>query len=153
MAGATAAVDYVASVGSRFCPAPQPSPASSSQRRQHVVAGMQAILDYESELCMHLISGLRGIPGLTIYGITESARLQERVPTVSFTLDGLAPSEIARRLAEANIFAWDGNFYALAVTKRLGLEENGGLLRVGLAHYNTEQEVDVLLGVLGDMPR
>jgi selenocysteine lyase/cysteine desulfurase len=68
-------------------------------------------------------------------------------------MDGLSPDEIAQRLAEANIFSWNGNFYALAVTERLGLEGKGGLLRVGLAHYNTATEVDVLLGVLGDMPR
>jgi len=56
-------------------------------------------------------------------------------------------------LGHANIFAWDGNFYALDVTERLGLEEHGGLLRVGLAHYNTAEEVDTFLGVLADMPR
>jgi len=75
------------------------------------------------------------------------------VPTTSFTLEGLAPHEIARRLDEANIFVWDGNFYALAVTERLGLEEHGGMVRVGLVHYNTEEEVDLFLGVLSDMPR
>jgi len=68
-------------------------------------------------------------------------------------MEGLTPNQIARRLAQANIFAWDGNFYALAVTERLGLEESGGLLRVGLAHYNTSDEVETLLNVLADMPR
>jgi selenocysteine lyase/cysteine desulfurase len=56
-------------------------------------------------------------------------------------------------LGEANIFVWNGNFYALAVTERLGIEDDGGLLRVGLAHYNTAQEVDTLVGVLDDLPR
>jgi len=75
------------------------------------------------------------------------------VPTFSFTLEGLTPNEVARRLDAANIFVWDGNFYALAITERLGLEEHGGLVRVGLAHYNTAEEIDTLLGVLADMPR
>ena len=65
----------------------------------------------------------------------------------------MTPAEIAQRLAGANIFAWEGNFYALAVTEHLGLEGQGGLLRVGLAHYNTAEEVDTLLGILADMPR
>ena len=75
------------------------------------------------------------------------------MPTVSFTLEGTSPQEMAQRLSEANIFAWNGDFYALAVTERLGLEGHGGLLRVGLVHYNTAEEVDLLRGVLADMPR
>jgi selenocysteine lyase/cysteine desulfurase len=114
---------------------------------------MSAIRTYERELCQRLVTGLGEIPGLRIYGITDSPRFDRRVPTVSFTMDGLTPREIARRLDQANIFVWDGNFYALAVTKRLGLERRGGLLRVGLAHYNTAEEVETLLGVLEDMPR
>jgi selenocysteine lyase/cysteine desulfurase len=99
------------------------------------------------------VSGMQDIPGLSIYGITDPARFDERVPTVSFTLQGLMPREIAERLGQNNIFVWDGNFYALNLTERLSLEANGGLLRVGLAHYNTAEEVDTLLGVLADMPR
>jgi selenocysteine lyase/cysteine desulfurase len=82
---------------------------------------------------------------LRIWGITDPARAAERVPTVSFTMEGRTPQEIARRLGEESIFVWDGNFYALAVTERLGLEEGGGLLRVGLVHYNTAAEVERLL--------
>jgi selenocysteine lyase/cysteine desulfurase len=114
---------------------------------------MATIRTYETALCKRLILGLQEIPGLRIHGITDAAKLNRRVPTVSFTLEGMSPQEIALRLAEANIFVWNGNFYALAVTERLGLEEQGGLLRVGLVHYNTAEEVDYLLDVLGDMPR
>ena len=99
------------------------------------------------------MAGLQEVPGLRIYGVTDPARFDQRVPTVSFTLEGFTPNEIARRLATANIFVWDGNFYALAVTERLGLEEQGGLVRVGLVHYNTAEEVDTLLTVLADMGR
>jgi selenocysteine lyase/cysteine desulfurase len=124
-----------------------------AERRLDLKVGMSAIRHYESGLCQQLVSGLAEIPGLRIYGITDPEYLAQRVPTISFTMEGLAPSEIARRLNEANIFAWDGNFYALSVTEQLGLESRGGLLRVGLAHYNTAEEVDIMLGVLSDMPR
>jgi len=151
IAGAAAAVEYLASVGRRFADGPGAAEAEVADRRRQLVAGMAVIRDYERGICQQLIGGLQEIYGLTIYGITDPARLDQRVPTVSFTMEGLAPREIASRLAEANIFVWDGNFYALAVTERLGLEGRGGLLRVGLCHYNTAQEVETLLSVLRSM--
>ena len=153
MAGTIAAVDYLASVGRRFGDEYMAAFPNFEDRRLELKAGMTAIHTYERSLCHHLVAGLQEIPGLRIYGITNPQRFDHRVPTVSFTIDGMPPDEIARRLAEANIFAWNGNFYALAVTERLGLEGQGGLLRLGLAHYNTAAEVDVLLEVLADMPR
>jgi cysteine desulfurase family protein (TIGR01976 family) len=152
-AGATAAVDYLASVGRRFGGEFAGQFPGLEGRRLDLKAGMATIRAYEHDLCHRLVTGLGEIPGLRIYGITDLARFDHRVPTVSFTLDGLTPNQVARRLNEANIFTWDGNFYALAVTERLGLEEHGGLLRVGLAHYSTAEEVDTLIGVLADMPR
>jgi cysteine desulfurase family protein (TIGR01976 family) len=152
-AGATAAVEYLASVGRRFgTEYAEGLPAFEGQRLD-LKTGLMAIRAYEQDLCAQLIAGLQEIPDLHIHGITDPARLAQRVPTASFTLEGLTPREIAGRLNEANIFVWHGNFYALAVTERLGLEDLGGLLRVGLAHYNTAEEVDTLLGVLADMPR
>jgi cysteine desulfurase family protein (TIGR01976 family) len=153
MAGATAAVDYIASVGHRYGAELADQFAGFEGRRLDLKTGMAAIRTYETGLCQRLITGLQEIPGLRIYGITDPEKLDRRVPTVSFTLAGTSPQEIAVRLAEANIFVWNGNFYALAVTERLGLEEHGGLLRVGLVHYNTAEETDYLLGVLADMPR
>jgi cysteine desulfurase family protein (TIGR01976 family) len=153
MAGTTAAVDYLASVGRRFGDELEAQYPDLEGRRLDLKAGMAAIRTYERGLCHDLVAGLQEIPGLHIYGITDPQRFDQRVPTVAFTMDGLPPDEIAQRLAETNIFTWNGNFYALAVTERLGLEGRGGLLRVGLAHYNTADEVDVLLGVLADMPR
>jgi cysteine desulfurase family protein (TIGR01976 family) len=147
MAGTTAAVDYLASVGRRFGAAPE------GGRRAELVAAMEATRAYERELCRHLVDGLQTIPGLRVFGLTDPARFDQRVPTVSIRMEGLRPDEISRRLDEANIFCWAGNFYALAVTRHLGVEEEGGLLRIGLVHYNTAQEVDTLLGVLDDMPR
>ncbi len=153
MAGATAAVDYLASVGHRYGSELAARYSGFKGRRLDLKTGMEAIRVYETALCRRLLTGMQEIPGLRIYGITDPMRLDQRVPTLSFTLEGVSPQEIARRLNKANIFAWDGNFYALAVTERLGLEDRGGLLRVGLVHYNTAEEVDLLLGVLADMPR
>ena len=153
MAGSTAAVEYLASVGRRFGQEWLDRPGDGSPRRQEIAAAMHAICDYELDLGQRLISGLTQIPGLRVYGITDPARLEHRVPTVSFTMEGLTAAEIAQRLGEVNISTWDGNFYALALTERLGLEDRGGLLRVGLAHYHTSAEVDTLLEVLADLPR
>ncbi len=156
LAGAAAAVDYLASVGRRFggeFAEFAEEFAGFEGRRRDLKAGLVTIRAYERELCQRLVEGLQEIPGLRIYGITDPACFDQRVPTVSFTLDGLTPNQVARRLDAANIFVWDGNFYALAVTERLGLEDRGGLVRVGLAHYNTAEEVDTLLNVLADMPR
>jgi cysteine desulfurase family protein (TIGR01976 family) len=153
MAGTTAAVDYLASVGRRFGGEVEGQFPGFEGRRLDLKTAMAAIRLYERGLCHHLVAGLLEIDGLRFYGITDPQRFDQRVPTVAFTMEGLSPDEIAQRLAAANIFSWNGNFYALAVTERLGLEGKGGLLRVGLAHYNTADEVHVLLGVLADMPR
>ncbi|HNS49770.1 MAG TPA: cysteine desulfurase-like protein [Anaerolineae bacterium] len=148
LAGVTAAVEYLASVGRRFGAECAVVPAGASNRRLELVAGMAAIRSYEWGICRQLIEGLAEIRGLRVYGITDPARFSERVPTVSFTLSGVHPREVARRLGEQGIYVWDGNFYALSVTERLGLEELGGLVRVGPVHYNTPAEIDRLLEAL-----
>lgn len=153
IAGATAAVDYLASVGNRFGAEFAAAFPGLSGRRRDLKAGLAAIGAYERGLCEQLVAGLQQIPGVRIYGIVETERFEQRVPTLSITVEGLTPREIAARLDEANIFAWSGNFYAVAVTERLGLEAQGGLLRLGLAHYTTAEEVETLLGVLADLPR
>ena len=153
MAGTTAAINYLASVGKRFSDDhPHRFPAFDG-RRQLLKAALNAIQDYERTLCRRMIDGLQSLPGLRIYGITDPARLNQRVPTVSFTVEGVTPARIARHLDKSNIFCWHGNFYALAVTDRLGLEDKGGLLRVGLAHYNTADEVDYLLEAMAALAR
>ena len=156
MAGATAAVNYLASVGQRYGRELSPEFPGFEGRRLDLKVGLATIRAYERQLCQRLMAGLKEIHGLRIYGIIDPDRSSQRVPTVSCTLGetqlGLTPQQIARRLDQDNIFVWDGNFYALAVTERLGLEDRGGLLRIGLVHYNTTKEVDVLLGHLADMP-
>jgi len=111
-------------------------------RRLNLKAAMTAIRAYEFELSRALIVAIGAVPGTHIHGITDMKRLDERVPTVSFTLEGKHPLEIAEALGKAGFFVWDGNYYALAVTERLGIESSGGMVRVGAAHYNTVEEVE-----------
>jgi cysteine desulfurase family protein (TIGR01976 family) len=112
-----------------------------SGRRLLLKQAMTAVQNYELELSRALLAELRAVPGLRLYGLADPERVVERVPTFSFTLEGIHPREIARRLGEAGIYVWDGNFYAQAVTERLGLEGSGGMVRVGATHYNTMDEV------------
>ncbi len=95
-----------------------------------------------------LIAGLQTIPEMRIFGITDTKRFDERCSTLSFRLGDRHPTKIAAFLGERGIFTWDGNFYALNLSERLGVEQHGGVLRVGLVHYNTADEVDRLLAAL-----
>ena len=112
-----------------------------SGRRCNFKQAMSAIRSYEYEINRSMLDYLAEVPGLQLFGISDPRRLDERVPTFSFTMRGWAPEQIAGQLARRGIHAWDGNFYALAVTTRLGLEGKGGLIRVGAAHYHTLDEV------------
>ena len=112
-----------------------------TSRRLNLVAAMTAVRAYEFELSRALIEAIQAVPGTHIHGITDTKRLDERVPTVSFTLAGRHPREIAEALGREGFYVWDGNYYALAVTERLGIEASGGMVRVGAAHYNTVDEV------------
>ena len=102
---------------------------------------MSALRAYEFELSRALLDTIESVPGVRIYGLTDRARLEERVSTVSFRMEGKHPRKIAELLANDGIYVWDGNYYALAVSERLGVEDQGGMVRVGAAHYNTLDEV------------
>ncbi len=119
-----------------------------SGRRLALKQAMATIQEYELELNHSLLETLSSIPGLRIWGITDPHRLEQRVPTFSFTLDGWRPEAVADALGNDNIYVWNGNYYALAVTERLGLEEQGGMVRVGLVHYNTQSEIERLQGAM-----
>jgi cysteine desulfurase family protein (TIGR01976 family) len=143
--GAAAAVDYLASVGRRFGEEFAGDYSGFAGRRQDLKAGMSAIRAYEKGLSRALLAGLLKIPGLKVYGITEDEKMDRRVPTFSLTMKGLKPREVASRLDRRNIFVWDGHFYAVEAIERLGLMSQGGVVRVGLYHYNTMEEIGVLL--------
>jgi cysteine desulfurase family protein (TIGR01976 family) len=140
IAGVLGAIEYLESLGRLLEP--------RGTRREALVRAMDAIARHELELCAQLLDGLTAVRALRVYGITDRARLSSRVPTVSFTLEGWQPRTLAERLARDDIYVWDGHYYALELVERLGLRERGGMLRVGLAHYNTAAEVERLLRVL-----
>jgi cysteine desulfurase family protein (TIGR01976 family) len=115
--------------------------ADYSGRRLRFKQAMATIRSYENSLSRAVLEHLAATPGVQVYGPKDTQKLDERVPTVSFTLKGWQPRRVAEKLAEAGFFVWDGNYYALAVTERLGLEDNGGMVRVGPVHYNTVEEI------------
>jgi cysteine desulfurase family protein (TIGR01976 family) len=143
IAGIYAAVEYLAAVGRRCDP-------SARSRREALLAAYRSTVAYERVLVARLIAGLLAIPGLQFFGISDPQRFGERCSTVSVRLGKGTPTEAATFLADRGIFTWDGNFYALNLTERLGVEKLGGVLRVGLVHYNTAEEVDRLLAGLTD---
>jgi cysteine desulfurase family protein (TIGR01976 family) len=141
IAGIAAAVDYLAELGRHCDP-------SMKTRRESLLAAYRGTRRYETTLITKLIDGLQAIPGVQIFGITDPKRFDERCSTLSFRLGDYHPTEIATFLGDRGIFTWDGNFYALNLSERLGVEQKGGVLRVGLVHYNTADEVDRLLAAL-----
>ena len=130
-----------------------PGAADRSERRRELVAGMSAIAAYERDLVTRLIEGVGAIAGVTIHGITDRARFASRVPTVSLSIRGAHPRAAAESLAGRGIFAWDGDFYATGLMERLGKGDTGGVLRLGLVHYNTGPEVDRALGAIEEIAR
>jgi selenocysteine lyase/cysteine desulfurase len=140
--GILGALEYIEWVGETFgAEHAERYAADYSGRRLNFKLGMSAISSYEFELSRTLLDILTETPGVTVYGITDTRRLEERVPTCAFTLAGKPPRQVAEELDEANIYVWDGNYYALAVTERLGLEDSGGMVRVGPVHYNKVEEI------------
>ena len=146
LAGVLGAVEYFEWVGKNFGSEQAEGLAGKgySGRRSTLKKAMAAIRAYEHELNRALLNALESVPGLTIYGLTDLRRLDERVATFSFRLKDLHPRTVAEKLAGKNIYIWDGNYYAINVTERLGLEDSGGMVRVGGTHYNTLEEVEML---------
>jgi len=141
LAGLIAAIDYIADAGRHHDP-------SASTRREAIRAAYDVFRQHERELLELLISGLLAIPGLTFYGIKDPAKLNQRTPTVAIRMANRSPRDLAVYLGEQGIFTWDGNYYAIDLAERLGVQQSGGMLRIGLAHYNTAEEVERLLEAL-----
>jgi cysteine desulfurase family protein (TIGR01976 family) len=146
MAGVTAAVEYLAELGQRHQP-------EARGQRAALLAAYAAVQAYERQLLNQLIPELLAIPGLTIYGISEPSRFHQRVPTVALRIDGHSPRQLAEYLGERGMFTWDGNYYALNLSERLGVEADGGMLRIGIVHYNTAEEVHRLVEALRKLAR
>ncbi len=130
IAGTAAAMEWIGSLG------------AEGTLRERLVGGMAAIHSLEGPLLQRLRDGLRQIPGARIHGPPEG---HPRTPTLALVLDGRHPTEVAARLAREGVFVWSGDFYASTVIDRLGLRAGGGVIRIGLAPYNTPEDVDRLL--------
>jgi cysteine desulfurase family protein (TIGR01976 family) len=139
--GAAAAVDYLTGLGRKLTGDPlQP-------RRTALQTAYAAIGDYERHLAGHLLAGLREQRDVHVWGITDPHRAHDRVSTLAFTHSRLSSAELAQRLGERGFFTRHGNYYALNLMEQLGLHPPG-MLRVGLVHYNTREEVDAFLHAL-----
>ena len=117
-------------------------------RRRELVAAMLAAQAYEEPLAQRLRDGLRSIGGVTVFGPPDG---HPRTATVSFTIEGMTAETACRRLGGRGLFLWDGHFYAIRLVEVLGLLERGGLIRAGLAPYNTALEVERLLKAVEEM--
>lgn len=154
IAGTLAATDYLRDIGRSYGNVSGAMGAgTASERRRELVAGMTAIADYEAGLVGRLIDGLGAIPGITIHGIADRRRAAERVPTVSVSIEGVHPRAAAETLGGQGIQVWDGDFYATGLIERLGKADTGGVLRVGLVHYNSAAEVDRTLEAIEQVAR
>jgi cysteine desulfurase family protein (TIGR01976 family) len=141
IAGIGGAVEYLTQLGRHCDP-------EIKTRREALATAYRSTVPYELRLLARLIDGLQSIPGARIYGITDPNRFGERCSTLSLRIGKHNPTTIATFLGKRGIFTWDGNYYALNLTERLGVESLGGLLRIGLVHYNTMEEVERLLSAL-----
>lgn len=145
IAGTMAAIDYLAELGRRL------GPDANAARRVALQQAFASIVPYESQLAWQLIEGLRAIPGVKVYGITAPSRSEERMPTVAWNHPRLRSREVAELLGKRGFFVWHGNYYALPLTESIGVEPHG-MVRVGMVHYNTSEEIDRLLTAIAELP-
>jgi cysteine desulfurase family protein (TIGR01976 family) len=134
LAGWVAAVEYLAGLG-----------GGRDRRAALGAAFAEAIVPWEAGLSRRFLEGLRALPAVRLYGIADPDRVGERTPTFAVRVGDRHPAEIATALGERGVFVWDGNYYALELMERLGLEDSGGAVRIGFTHYNTPAEVDRVL--------
>ncbi len=154
VAGTLGALEYLEWVGEQFGGSHrEPLAGRYAGRRLALKSAMAAIHAYEETLSRALLEALAVVPGLTVRGITDPIRFGGRVPTFSFTLEGHHPRAIAEELGRRGFRAWDGNYYAVGVTERLGLEPSGGMVRVGAVHYNSAEEIRRLGAALREIAR
>lgn len=143
LAGLAATVDYLAWLGDIT--------GHGGSRRDKLLGGYRSFEAYENRLMHRLISGLRGLPGITIMGISDPAAFAHRVPTISFTHDTISTHVFAKALAEREIYAWSGHNFALEPARLLGLDEDEGVVRLGIAHYNTAEEIERTLAAIAEI--
>ena len=146
LAGLLGTFRYLERIGAAYGRA-----GADAGRRGRLRAAMSAIHAHERDLSLGSLERLASVPGLVIHGITDPARLGERVPTFAVTMPGHHPRALAEHLASRAISTWDGDFYAGELVRALGLDDAGGLLRIGLVHYSTLNEIDRLVRALAEV--
>lgn len=134
LAGLAATVDHFARLGTMV--------GATGSRRERIKAAYAASIAHEATLANRLIEGLSAVDGVTIHGISDPARVAERVPTVSFNVKGIRPDELVRLMAAENIFVWSGHNYAWEIVHQLGIPADDGVVRIGAASYNTSEEIE-----------
>ncbi len=135
LAGVTAAIEYLAQHGD-----------PDASLRERLVSSFEQYNQHEEQLSRYFLQRLASIEGAVLYGSTE-ASTERRTPTFAIRLANHSPEFVAKNLGEHNICVWNGHFYALGLVRQLGLDE-GGVIRIGFMHYNTEEEIDLLFNVL-----
>ena len=148
LAGITAAVNFIADEGAKYAEFFEEELQGLTGRRRNIVAGILAMDTHEMILAKKLRMGLRAIPGVKVYGPAEG---QPRTPTVSFTMEGYTPEEVSKIFGSKGINSWNGDFYAVEVISALGLAESGGLIRLGMAPYCTESDIDRVLSTVFEL--
>ena len=144
IAGVSAAIDYLADLGRMV------AKGDETDRRAALESAYDAIGNYERQLSRQFLEGMQHLDQFKVWGIDELDRLDQRVPTFSITHRQRSSTELAQQLANAGIFVWHGNYYALCLTEALGLEPDG-MVRIGMVHYNTSAEVERLLTTLREI--
>jgi cysteine desulfurase family protein (TIGR01976 family) len=150
IAGVLGALEHFAWLGREFS---EQSETAKEGQADLLRRGMAAVQKHEADLTRHLLETLHTIPGVRIYGQDDPNHIEHRVPTVSINIAGKHPQQVAEALAAQDIYVWNGNYYALAVTERLGVEDSGGMVRIGAAQYNTLEEVSRLGAALEKIAR
>ena len=148
LTGVTEAVNFIASVGEQYAECFEDELEGLTGRRRNVVAGMTAFDKYESGLARQLRFGLRDIPGVHVFGPAEG---EARTPTVVFTVDGFTTDEVAQMLGDRGINSWHGDYYAVQIMKAMGVYDKGGMVRLGLAPYVTQSDIDRTLYAVRDL--
>jgi cysteine desulfurase family protein (TIGR01976 family) len=138
LAGVTAAVDYLASLG------------TGENRRQRLESAFRIIGKHEADLAGRFLTGVAELPNVRVFGLTDPNRLDERVATFAIEVEGVEPRHVAKRFGERALYVWDGDYYAVGVMERLGKAPHG-LVRIGFVHYNTADEVDRVLTALDEL--
>jgi len=141
LAGLEATIAYFERLGERCDPQAAPG-------RARIAAAFAATEAWETVLVSDLVDGLCTIPGTHVVGIADASRFAWRVPTVSALFEGRSSASVAQALAQENIFVWSGHNFALETVRLLGIDEDDGVVRIGLAHYNDRNDVRRLLDAL-----